>query len=241
MKKEELQNLYGIEAKANSLVAIINAHKDKEAELKEKFKAEEATLMADMAAQEEALNSDIKELEKKKEDLIAATKAEHDELKKELDKQRKREAEEYNYDLKRARQLEEDKWTDEKNARENELAKREAAVKADEQELAEKTAYIEELVQEATEEGVKKGKADADKSNAFEVRALKQKNDYDVQILEDKVNRLELEVDSLRNEKADLQMKLDDAYAQMRDLAAETVKSTGGVKILNGQNSQLSK
>ena len=235
----------------NSLVAIINAHKDKEAELKEKFKAEEATLMADMAAQEEALNSDIKELEKKKEDLIAATKAEHDELKKELDKQRKREAEEYNYDLKRARQLEEDKWTDEKNAREKELTEREAVVRADEQELAEKTAYIEELeqkveeiptlVQEATEEGVKKGKVDADKSNAFEVRALKQKNDYDVQILEDKVNRLELEVDSLRNEKADLQMKLDDAYAQMRDLAAETVKSTGGVKILNGQNSQLSK
>ena len=251
MKKEELQNLYGIEAKANSLVAIINAHKDKEAELKEKLKAEEATLMADMAAQEEALNSDIKELEKKKEDLIAATKAEHDELKKELDKQRKREAEEYNYDLKRARQLEEDKWTDEKNARENELAKREAAVKADEQELAEKTAYIEELeqkveeiptlVQEATEEGVKKGKADADKSNAFEVRALKQKNDYDVQILCDKVNRLELEVDSLRDEKVVLQSKLDEAYAQMRDLAAETVKSTGGVKILNGQNSQLNK
>ena len=84
-------------------------------------------------------------------------------------------------------------------------------------------------------------KVDADKSNAFEVRALKQKNDYDVQILCDKVNRLELEVDSLRNEKADLQMKLDDAYAQMRDLAAETVKSTGGVKILNGQNSQLNK
>ena len=73
------------------------------------------------------------------------------------------------------------------------------------------------------------------------MRALKQKNDYDVQILEDKVNRLELEVGSLRDEKVALQSKLDEAYAQMRDLAAETVKSTGGVKILNGQNSQLNK
>lgn len=251
MKKEELQNLYGIESKANSLVAIINAHKDKEAELKEKFKSDEAVLISDMAAQEEALNADIKELEQKKENLIIATKAEYDELRKELDKQRKRDNEEYEYNLKRNRKIDDNEWADAKAAREKELAEREAAVRADEAELAEKTSYIEELekkveeiptlVQEATDEGIKKGKADADKSNAFEVRALKQKNDYDVQILEDKVNRLELEVGSLRDEKVALQAKLDEAYAQMRDLAAETVKSTGGVKILNGQNSQLSK
>ena len=37
MKKEELNNLYGIEVEANSLVAIINAHKDKDTELKEKY------------------------------------------------------------------------------------------------------------------------------------------------------------------------------------------------------------
>ena len=38
MKKEELNNLYGIEVEANSLVAIINAHKDKDTELKDSFK-----------------------------------------------------------------------------------------------------------------------------------------------------------------------------------------------------------
>ena len=34
-----------------------------------------------------------------------------------------------------------------------------------------------------------------------------------------------------------LQNKLDGAYAQMRELAADTVKSNGGVKILSGETS----
>ena len=34
-----------------------------------------------------------------------------------------------------------------------------------------------------------------------------------------------------------LQEKLDLSYVQMKELAAETVKSSGGVKILNGDNS----
>ena len=251
MKKDELQNLYGIETKANSLVAIINAYKDKENELKEKYKAEETALMIDLAAKKEAANVDIKKLEQDKDKLIASAASEYSALKDKYEKQHKREEEEYEYNLKRSRQIANDKWADEKAAREKELTEREAAVRLDEAELAEKTAYIEDLedkvekiptlIQEATESGIKKGKADADKSNMFEVRALKQQNDYNVQILEDKVNRLEVEVDSLKTEKADLQVKLDDAYAQMRELAAETVKSTGGVKILSGQSNATNK
>lgn len=251
MKKEELNNLYGIETKANSLVAIINAYKDKDTELKEKYNTKMKELDVSANERAEKLNNDIAALEQKKHDLIVATSVEYEELKKELDKQRKREEEEYEYNLKRAHQIADDKWADEKTTREKELTEREAAVRADEAELAEKTSYIEELekkveeiptiIQEATNAGIEKGKADANKSNAFEIRALKQQNDYNTQILKDKVDRLYTEVDSLKSEKADLQAKLDDAYAQMRELAAETVKSTGGVKILSGQNNAVNK
>lgn len=41
--------------------------------------------------------------------------------------------------------------------------------------------------------------------------------------------------------KMELREKLDEAYAQMRELAADTVRSTGGVKILNGQTQQAGK
>lgn len=251
MKKEELNNLYGIEAEANSLVAIINAYKDKDTELKEKYNTKMKELDVSANERAEKLNNDIAALEQKKHDLIVATSVEYEELKKEFDKQRKRDEEEYEYNLKRSRKVENDRWEDEKAAREKELAEREAAVKADEVELADRTSYIEELekkveeipdlIQDAKDKAFADGKAKADKSNAFEVRALKQQNDYNTQILEDKVDRLYSEVDSLKAEKANLQAKLDDAYAQMRELAAETVKSTGGVKILSGQNNAVNK
>ena len=251
MKNKELQELYGIETKANSLVAMINAYKDKEIELKDKYNAKTKELDDEFTKKELILKDEIASLEKSKEDLINKIQNESNELTKSLNKKHKREEEEYEYNLKRSRKVENDRWEDEKAAREKELTEREAAVKADEAELADRTSYIEELekkveeipdlIQDAKDKAFADGKAKADKSNAFEVRALKQQNDYNTQILEDKVDRLYSEVDSLKAEKANLQAKLDDAYAQMRELAAETVKSTGGVKILSGQNNTANK
>lgn len=251
MKNKELQELYGIETKANSLVAMINAYKDKEIELKDKYNARTKELDDEFTKKELILKEEIASLEKSKEDLINKIQNESNELTKSLNKKHKREEEEYEYNLKRSRKVENDRWEDEKAAREKELTEREAAVKADEAELADRTSYIEELekkvegipelIQDAKDKAFAEGKAKADKSNAFEVRALKQQNDYNTQILEDKVDRLYSEVDSLKAEKANLQAKLDDAYAQMRELAAETVKSTGGVKILSGQNNTTNK
>lgn len=251
MKNKELQELYGIETKANSLVAMINAYKDKEIELKDKYNARTKELDDEFTKKESILKDEIASLEKSKEDLINKIQNESNELTKSLNKKHKREEEEYEYNLKRSRKVENDRWEDEKAAREKELTEREAAVKADEAELADRTSYIEELekkveeipelIQDAKDKAFAEGKAKADKSNAFEVRALKQQNDYNTQILDDKVDRLYSEVDSLKAEKANLQAKLDDAYAQMRELAAETVKSTGGVKILSGQNNTANK
>lgn len=251
MKNKELQELYGIETKANSLVAMINAYKDKEIELKDKYNAKTKELDDEFTKKELILKEEIASLEKSKEDLINKIQNESNELTKSLNKKHKREEEEYEYNLKRSRRVENDRWEDEKAAREKELTEREAAVKADEAELADRTSYIEELekkveeipvlIQDAKDKALAEGKAKADKSNAFEVRALKQQSDYNTQILEDKVDRLYSEVDSLKAEKANLQAKLDDAYAQMRELAAETVKSTGGVKILSGQNNAVNK
>lgn len=247
VKKAALKDLYDIEAEASSLVALINAHKDKEQELRDKYKKLSDDLETEYQEKKSLKENDLLELEIKKEEVLNMTASENKALVAELDKSRKREKEEYEYNLKRERKIAEDKWNDEKAAKEKALAERESSIAETEAELAAKEEYIEDLerkvseipalIEAATNEGIKKGKADADKSNAFEVRSINQKNEYEQASLRDRVSRLESDLTASNAKNDVLQEKLDAAYAQMRELAAETVKSAGGVKIIGNENS----
>lgn len=251
MKQIELDDLYGIEAKANAMAAMINAYKEKNEELKENQAAKEAEFDLRMKEKKEALESEIADLEQHKKDVMNSIDVEAAAKIKEIEQARKRDEEVYTYNLNRSRKIENDKWEDEKADREKILELRETAALEKETELNAKADHVKELeakveeiptlIAAATEEGIKKGKADADKSNAFEVRALKKDAEYQKQLLEDKNERLAEDLANARAEKVELQQKLDDAYAQMRELAAKTVESTGGVKILNGQTQQNNK
>ncbi len=251
MKQIELDDLYGIEAKANAMAAMINAYKEKNEELKENQAAKEAEFDLRMKEKKEALESEIADLEQHKKDVMNSIDVEAAAKIKEIEQTRKRDEEVYTYNLNRSRKIENDKWEDEKAGREKVLKLMENAALDKEAELNEKKDYLESLeakveeiptlVANATEVGIERGKADANKSNAFEVRALKKDAEYQKQLLEDKNERLAEDLANARAEKVELQQKLDDAYAQMRELAAKTVESTGGVKILNGQTQQNNK
>ena len=245
-KKNTLKELYGIEAEANSMVALINAHKEKEIELKEKYAEMEASLKADISEKKANLQAEIDELVKLKNEELAAKRKENADLQKLLKVERDREEEEYEYNLKRSRKQENDKWNDEKSLREKQLAEKEASVSLRETTVSSQESYISELekkvseiptlIETANKEGIKKGEADAGKSYAFEKRAIETKNQYEQQSLKDKIDRLEKDLVSAREANEVLQDKLDAAYAQMKELASETVKSTGGVKILDREN-----
>ena len=220
-------------------------------ELKEAQAAKEAEIEAELGEKKDTLKAEIEALKQQKQEIICSINAEAKARENEIKLTRSREEDEYTYNLKRSRKAENDKWEDEKAAREKILELRETAALEKETELNAKADHVKELeakveeiptlIAAATEEGIKKGKADADKSNAFEVRALKKDAEYQKQLLEDKNERLAEDLANARAEKVELQQKLDDAYAQMRELAAKTVESTGGVKILNGQTQQNNK
>lgn len=246
-KQKTLKDLYDIEAEANSMIAMINAHKEKEVELKAKYDALKDELDAEIAEKRAAMQAQIDELVKQKNDELAARRKENDDLKKTIAVERKRDEEEYVYNLSRKHKQEDDAWNDKKATREKALAEKEAAVLVRETEVSEKEEYIVELekkvseiptlIETAKEEGIKKGKADADKSNAFEKRAIETKNEYEQKALVDKIAILEKDIQDVKSANQVLQNKLDAAYAQMRELASETVKSSGGVKILNSETS----
>ena len=242
-KKKTLKELYNIEAEANSMVAMINAHKEKEVELKAKYEAMKAELDAEIAEKKAVMRAEIDELIKLRNEELATRRKENEDLKKAIAVERQREEEEYNYDLKRKRKQETDKWNDEKAVKEKVLADRESSVLARETEVSEKEEYIvalekkvseiPTLVEVAREEGMKKGKADADKSHAFETRSIETKNSYEQKALQDKITRLEKDLQDAKEANEIMQDKLDAAYSQMKELASETVKSSGGVKILD--------
>lgn len=243
--EKHLKDVYGIEVEANSMISMINAGKEKKVNLENDYKNRETELKEEFNAKKEELLAEVEELKVQKEEALNAIKEQNKAEKEAEAIRRKREAEEYAYDTKRNRQKEDDAWADEKAAREKVLAEKEAYMTAREKVIIEKEEYIAELeskvaeiptlVETAKTEGISKGKADADKSNVFEVRALKKENEYTVKTLESKIAMLESQLASEQSANKVLQDKLDSAYTQMRELAAETVKSTGGVKILNNE------
>lgn len=243
LQEKRLKELYEIEAKAQTLTAIINAFKVKSEELEKSFADKKAVLEKDyenkkeeVAACEAKLILDYK---KKKEELEDDFKQVRDNS----NKQHIRAEEEYEYDLSRKKQEDADKWNDEKTAREKLMAEKETDLKARMLEFAEKEAYLKDLeeqvaafpdkLKKAETDGKEKGKADADKSHVFEVRAIKNEYEYRVKTLQDKLDTQATLISDLTERNEAMENKLDASYAQMRELAADTVKSTGGVKILS--------
>lgn len=246
-KKKELQEMYNIEKEASTFTALVNAHKDKEEELKTEYALKEKTAVEALEQRKAEIEAEIASLLENHKAKINKCNDEEEERKAEIKKARLREEEEYEYSRDRKRKLDEDQWADERNARISEMEELEASVMSREEvvsvreekisEMEEQIKAIPGLVEEARQEGIKKGKTDAEKSHAFEKRHMETEFSYQKKDLEGQVERLQADLAAEKALNTSLQNKLDGAYAQMRELAADTVKSNGGVKILSGETS----
>lgn len=244
--EKRIKERYEIEAELNSLTALINSHKDLEVAKEEEYKILKEKLANEMSEKKAELQAEISDLEQQKKDKIMEIKTESDAMTAQIIKDRQRAEEEYSYNLRRQRKLENDTWEDEKAAREKELAINEKIVDNKEavldeelekiEALKEQVSHIPVMLEEAKEEGVKKGKADADKSHVFEVRSLKQQYEYEQKLATDKIQRLEAAAEEAKCKIAELQNKLDSAYIKMNELATNTVQANGGVRILTSDN-----
>ena len=145
LKKTELKDLYGIEANAQTLTAMINASKVKKAELVQEYADKEIELKVAYEAKKEEVAADTAKLvldyKKKKEEL-------EDDFKQVRDasnRQHIRAEEEYEYDLSRKKQEDADKWNDEKVAREKLMTEKEADLQARMLEFAGKEDHLKDL------------------------------------------------------------------------------------------------
>lgn len=106
IKQLELDELYGIETKANAMAAMINAYKEKNEELKEAQAAKEAEIEAELGEKKDTLKAEIEALKQQKQEIIDSINAEAKARENEIKLTHSREEDEYTYNLKRSRKAE---------------------------------------------------------------------------------------------------------------------------------------
>lgn len=230
-EEERLQELYGVGREVQKLALVIEAGRERNAEI-EKEKTEK----------EEAAQKSLASLSAEYKEKTAELGAEHDAYLKKLKVERTRENEEYQYNVKRTREKENNSWTDEKAARELELKKRENKAAELLAEAESKAGYIQSL-EEKVENIPALIAAERESVIAATTETLNREHEHQsvlaemegqnaVARLADKLELFEKEREHANKTIDVLQGKLDKAYLELRDLATKTVESAGNVKII---------
>lgn len=230
-EESRLQELYGVGREVQKLALVIEAGRERSCAIEREREEKERCARESL----EKLTSEYAQAK-------AEIQAEQDAQAKRLKMERTREEEEYQYDLARARERENNIWADEKAAREAALQKREAQATEMLSQAESKAEYIRTL-EEKVETIPSLLSAEREAAIAATTQALKQEQAHQSALaemerknavvrLEDKVSYLEKEIETSNKSVHELQAKLDKAYSEIRDLAAKTVESAGGVKII---------
>jgi len=232
VEEMRLSELYGVEKELQNLTLAVNAGKDATEKIESDKKAQTAALQDVIQALKDDYAQKNENLRKEYEARSKALKTERD-----------REAEEYEYKQKRERTLENNKWEDSKSVREAALAAKEekatqilteAQGKADYiAELEKKVSGIPALIEKEVASAVANTKKDLNRD--FDYKFALAGKDYT-----NTIAQLEYKVESLLQELGkesalveSLQVKLDKAYSDMRELAGKTVETSGGVRFIN--------
>jgi hypothetical protein len=226
-----LQDLYGVGRELQRLALVIESGKE----------CLVAIEVEKLAKTEEVKNS-LERLKAEFAQKNTELQAEYALGTKKLALDRTREGEEYQYNLTRAHEKENNAWADEKAAREAALLKREEQAAALLAEAESKVEYVKSL--EAKVDGISallesEKKIAADTATAalqreFEYKSTLADKDHENSVarLADKISYLEKELDMASKSVNTLQSKLDKAYGELRELATKTVESASGVKII---------
>lgn len=249
VKQKELQDIFGLEAKASELAVLIETQHRRKEEFDEEMNSRKAALDNELNQ-----TKSLWETEKKK------FSEDQKEQKLELEKQRKRENDEFLYNLKRTRELEQNKYNDElqkvvrdiaskkeqfdiyQKSQSEELSVRESAVAEREKKLNELQARVESFPEElkkAVDGSVKdssaKLNADFSKNEALLLKGFEGERN----VLMAKIEAYDKSVKEQSLQIAKLQQMQEKAYEKVQDIATKAVSGASDRfnQIYNKQNS----
>lgn len=251
IKKKDLKDLYNIDETLLDFSAVVNSKIAWENDFEKKMEEKKKSL-------EEELQTLEKELEEKKAEQEKAEK----EYKEEIEKEHKRQEQDYTYEIKRKHQEEEDNWKDLMKSKKEkfdadcakikeDLQKREEEIKEHEEKIEETNKKIAELQakidnaekvkEEAIAEAVQKAKKKAEESYGYKERYLKKEHEASESLLQSKLDMITAENEANKATIQGLQAKLDKAYAEMKDMAANAVNGAAIQKAYTSMQSPTGK
>lgn len=257
LEKKNLEDLYGISANADSLAAILLAQKEKKTQfetdmaqrqllLDEKMKSDKAAFDEKMAAEKLQFETAMKTL---KDQWKAEQEKWNDHLKETkeaTEKQRKREEEDYLYNLKLARKKETDIYEEKKTKLEKELAEKKAAF---EKEISDREAKVLVAETELADLRIKaqnfpkeleKAIATAEKNVAdkitrqfdFEKQLVAKENLGELKLRDQTIVTLQSKIKDMENTIKELSGKATTAEASVKDIAIKAIESARKLQII---------
>ncbi len=258
LEKKNLEELYEVSANADSLAAMLLAQKEKKAEfeaemaqkkadLDEKLQSEKASFDEKMTLEKtqfETAMKQQKELWKAEQDKW---NAQQKELKEATEKQRKREEEEYLYNLKITRKKETDIYeekkaklekeiSEKKIAFDKEVAEREAKLIAAEAELKELRIKAENFPKELEKAITGTEKAVTEKLKAhfdFEQKLIAKQTEGELKLKDQTIGTLQNRIKELEATTKELSQKAGNAEANVKDIAIKAIESSRKLHIFD--------
>ncbi|MBN1974163.1 MAG: hypothetical protein JW787_11025, partial [Sedimentisphaerales bacterium] len=236
IQEQRLQDLYGINATADSMAVMLSLQREK----KENFEKE-------MEQKQKQLDYEITETrqkwDKEKKESEQLTKEE----KERLMKQRKRDEEEYSYSLEIARKKDanvysqkketlEKELTDKKTKFEQEIKSREQAVINAETELTdlrEKSVSFPKLIEQSVKEAVADNTAKLQTTYKFESQLKSKESESEVKLRDQEIASLKAKIKDIEIQLAQSFSKAEQADKSAKDIAIRAIESSANYKIID--------
>ena len=242
-KKEELKKLYGIEVAEGALQAVKNAQKSVSEQFVQELMEKEEDFQQEQQQARDEVQEQIDTKNAETDEQVQELKKKAEETKSSAAQEAKREKEQYDYDLARQRKQDKEERAKLVAEREKALQEKEQAAQEAKQACLDKLAEIEALsakvegipavLESAKAEGATAKAKELGKEYGFRKWMAEKENDTAIKELQDEFDALQKKYQELCKEKESLSAKLDKVNAESRQLTSDTVKSIGGINILN--------
>lgn len=244
IKEAELNEIYGVEKATAELAIILEVQKTAKTDFDNEMREKREQLENELIEKKIKLENEVKETREQWEKEKTTRQLIEKEAKNNIEKERKRENEEYEYQLKRRRQLEENRLADEIGKLEKELA-----LKNDEfdQKYQEKTIELNKREKEVSEREMKMNELQ-DKVDAFPAKLdtavasavqevkerltaeftqkeqlLKKGFEGEINVLTAKISAFETLVKEQTKQIEKLNLQQEKAYEKVQDIANKAV------------------